>query len=201
MEDLYGGNKDLLIQITLLGDVKVGKSSIVQTYLEKPFFERYEPTIEDMYRKCIQIKNKTVFLNILDTSGCNEFGTMLDLYIQKTDGFIFVCSPDNNNSLAKLEEIYQKIMNIKEINDGSNLSLFLCRNKSDIEPRYSTISNEQCRKFALEHHCEYFTTSAKTRENIELLFESVINDCYKKKYLTKFTPKSTKGKKKKCTIL
>ena len=63
-------------RLVILGSPKVGKSSIVNRFLNDKFEAQYKPTIEEFYRKVYRIKGETYRLDILDTSGFQPFPAM-----------------------------------------------------------------------------------------------------------------------------
>eukprot|EP01084_Bolivina_argentea_P296710 511046_1 len=85
-DDRESGPKKKKIQITILGDVGVGKSTLINRYLNNEFTENYTPTIVDCYTQTISLNDseyehsRRVFSgldfdinemeqNILDTAG------------------------------------------------------------------------------------------------------------------------------------
>ncbi|PIO13506.1 hypothetical protein AB205_0024380, partial [Aquarana catesbeiana] len=58
----------------------------------------YDPTIEDFYRKEIEVDSSPSVLEILDTAGTEQFASMRDLYIKNGQGFILVYSLVNQQS-------------------------------------------------------------------------------------------------------
>jgi len=67
-----------MTKITMLGDGGVGKSALtVRFYNDEWVGDAYDPTVEDMYRKQTDVDNKPSVLNILDTSGQEEYSAMV----------------------------------------------------------------------------------------------------------------------------
>ena len=62
------------------------------------FIEKYDPTIEDFYRKEIEVDHNPCVLEILDTAGTEQFASMRDLYIKNGQGFIVAYSLTNHQT-------------------------------------------------------------------------------------------------------
>ena len=56
-------------KIVVMGSGGVGKSAITVRFVQEIFVEKYDPTIEDSYRKNVVIDDKQYMLEILDTAG------------------------------------------------------------------------------------------------------------------------------------
>jgi len=63
--------------------IAVGKSSVVLRFITNTFGEEYLPTIEDRYRKVIDVNGTTVNLDILDTAGQEEFTSARDVWARE----------------------------------------------------------------------------------------------------------------------
>jgi len=88
------------VNIVVFGSGGVGKTSLVRRYLYNCFQEKYQPTIEDDYRKVISYKGNLCDLTILDTTGTHQFPAMRNLAIRNGDGFIIVYAIDDKLSLG-----------------------------------------------------------------------------------------------------
>lgn len=56
-------------KVVVLGSGGVGKSALTVQFVSGCFMEKYDPTIEDFYRKEIEVDNSPCVLEILDTAG------------------------------------------------------------------------------------------------------------------------------------
>lgn len=77
------------------------------------FVERYDPTIEDSYRKQVEIDNRICMLEILDTAGTEQFTAMRDLYLENGHGFILMFSITDQSTINDLVEIRKQIIRVK----------------------------------------------------------------------------------------
>ncbi|KAK7713035.1 Ras-related protein rsr1 [Botryosphaeria dothidea] len=62
--------------IVVLGSGGVGKSCLTAQFVQNVWIESYDPTIEDSYRKAIDVDGRSVVLEILDTAGTEQFTAM-----------------------------------------------------------------------------------------------------------------------------
>jgi len=56
-------------KIVVLGSGGVGKSALTVQFVQGIFVEKYDPTIEDSYRKQVEVDSQQCMLEILDTAG------------------------------------------------------------------------------------------------------------------------------------
>jgi len=59
--------------IVVLGSGGVGKSCLTAQFVQNIWIESYDPTIEDSYRKTLEVDGRQVVLEILDTAGTEQF--------------------------------------------------------------------------------------------------------------------------------
>jgi small GTP-binding protein len=90
----------------VLGSGGVGKSALTVQFVTGSFIEKYEPTIEDFYRKEIVVDSSPSVLENLDTAGTEQFASMRDLYIKNGQGFILVYSLVNQQSFQDIKPVH-----------------------------------------------------------------------------------------------
>ncbi|XP_077883144.1 ras-related protein Rap-1A isoform X4 [Ictidomys tridecemlineatus] len=56
-------------KLVVLGSGGVGKSALTVQFVQGIFVEKYDPTIEDSYRKQVEVDCQQCMLEILDTAG------------------------------------------------------------------------------------------------------------------------------------
>ncbi|KAF2083960.1 putative ras small monomeric GTPase [Saccharata proteae CBS 121410] len=151
--------------IVVLGSGGVGKSCLTAQFVQNVWIESYDPTIEDSYRKAIDVDGRSVVLEILDTAGTEQFSE--ELYMKTGQGFLLVFSITSMTSLQELAELRDQIIRIK---DDERVPIVLVGNKSDLEEDRAVTRS---RAFAVSQawgSCPYYETSARRRANVDEVF-------------------------------
>jgi len=94
------------------------------------FVEKYDPTIEDSYRKQVEVDGQQCMLEILDTAGTEQFTAMRDLYMKNGQGFVLVYSITSQATFNDLAELRDQILRVK---DTDRVPMVLVGNKCDLE--------------------------------------------------------------------
>ena len=156
-------------KIIVLGNEGVGKSSILLQFIQGIFVTKYDPTIEDSYRKIIEINGTQYFLEILDTAGGTQT-PLRDLFIKDSNGFVLVYAINSKSSFNELPEYRDHILRVK---DTDNFNCILVGNKSDLEDE-RTVSTEELKQVGSRWRNTTIESSAKLNHNITKLFEDLI---------------------------
>ena len=78
-------------KITVLGSGGVGKSALTIRLITGTYEANYDPTIEDSYRKQVQIDGQPALLDILDTAGQEEYAALQDQCMSYTINIPILC--------------------------------------------------------------------------------------------------------------
>lgn len=116
-------------KVVLLGSE--GKSALAVQFASGTFVEKYDSTIEDFYRKEIDIDGSPVVLVILDTAGTEQFASMRDLYIKNGDGFLLVYSVTNAQTFIDVQPLRDYIFRVKGVHRAK--PIVLVGNNCDME--------------------------------------------------------------------
>ena len=165
---------DHSFKILLLGDLKVGKSSIMRRFINDIFNNSYETTIPiDFGIKEYKFKEKLVKLQIWDTAGENRFHSIYKANYGKSNGIILIYDLENLDSFKKINNL------IKEIEESKALNSYkvLVGNKCDSLDR--VVTEEEGKKLADNYKMDYFEISAKNDQNIIELFYHIVNEIIK----------------------
>jgi len=162
-------------KLVVLGTGSVGKSALTVQYINGVFVEKYDPTIEDSYRKSVDVEGESMIVEIIDTAGAEQFHCMRDLYMKDANGFLLIYSVASRSSFLEIQDLHDEIMRIK---DRDNFPCVIVGNKCDLESReVSTKDGELlAKKFK---NCEFMETSAKCRINVNESFDLLIKNVHK----------------------
>jgi len=126
-------------KIVVLGSGGVGKSALTVQFVQGIFVEKYDPTIEDSYRKPVEVDNENYMLEILDTAGTEQFTAMRDLYMKNGQGFSLVYSIIAESTFNDLPDLRDQILRVK---DTDSIPMVLVGNKCDLKDQRK-ITTEQ----------------------------------------------------------
>ncbi len=98
-------------KFVFLGDQGVGKSSIIQRYIQDSFNLDQSPTIGiDFSIKNIQIGEQTYKLHLWDTAGQERFKSLIPAYIKDCQVAIIVYDVTSQDSFKNISNWHKTIM-------------------------------------------------------------------------------------------
>lgn len=159
------------IPVVVLGGGAVGKSCLTIQYIQGHFVDRYDATIEDVYRKPVEIDGSNSVLTIVDTAGQDAFGTMREQYMKTGQGFVLVYSITDTDSFQQLKKIYAQLRRTK--GEGSSIPCIVVANKLDLDAQRA-VQREEGINFARQANCEFIEVSAKNRLEVEEVFTRLV---------------------------
>ena len=159
---------EYIFKIILIGSSGVGKSSILQRYIQKVFSDSYSCTIGvDFFMKSIDIGDKSIKLQLWDTAGTEKFRSITTGYYRGANAAFVVFDLTSKASFNSLNEWIENYY--KYSNPDSEKNVVLIGNKSDLVDKRE-VTQEEIEKFAKDNHIIYFETSAKDGKNIDECF-------------------------------
>lgn len=165
---------DHLLKLLLIGDMAVGKTSLLLKFCDDKFSTNLMSTIGiDFKIKTLEINGKKVKLQIWDTAGQEKYHTITTAYYRGSQGIMMVYDITN---LQSFENINRWVKNINDYADDTAVKMIVA-NKIDMEfdeKRGRLISKNRGTELALNHDMDFIETSAKTGENIEQAFELLV---------------------------
>ncbi|MFX0182137.1 MAG: Rab family GTPase [Candidatus Hodarchaeota archaeon] len=158
-------------KIVLVGDVAVGKTSLINRFVKGFFTESYKATIGvDIFTKEISINGQEVNLQVWDIAGQTSFQQFRQRFFSGARGALLVFDLTIPQSLTSLHSSW-----IQDIgNTAGKIPLVLIGNKLDLTDLLIVKPNAVYS--LLEQHpniTSYFRTSAVTGENVEKAFHEL----------------------------
>ncbi|MFX0132556.1 MAG: Rab family GTPase [Candidatus Hodarchaeota archaeon] len=155
-------------KIVVCGDYAVGKTSLLNRYIDMKFTADYLPTLGvNMLRKEIQREDNKVKLMFWDIAGQELFAQVREQFYQGTQGAMLVYDVTRPDSFANISKWYQEIVE----GNKEHVHCILIGNKIDLE---KIVPTEEGKRFAEENKMFFFETSARTGKRIDEAFNYFI---------------------------
>ncbi|XP_052748287.1 ras-related protein Rab-24-like [Galleria mellonella] len=164
-------------KVVLLGCEHVGKTSLVIRFVTCSFNGNapYQNTIGAAFcAKKMYSKGRDFNVGIWDTAGSERYESMTKTYYRGTHAAIICYDPCDIYSWERLQHWMRELRIVEE-----DCKVYLCGTKKDIVDSGAAareVSEETVANYSkgLNGH---FLTSSKTGENVEELFQKVVDDC------------------------
>ena len=151
-------------KILLLGDFGVGKTSLIQRYIDNSFSDSYLTTIGvKISKKLLNFNEIECELLIWDVEGATANKQIPHTYFKGASGAIFVCDV---NRKSTIDDLYEHINTFLVVNKDAKY--VIAYNKSDL----LTIQQKE----ALNLSGNMFLTSAKDDTNVDKLFTTLAKE-------------------------
>ncbi len=166
------------IPVVVIGDERVGKTSIVMRYCKDAFEDVYLPTLcSDMYLKDVvdAANGKVITLQVWDIGGQEQYKVDKEHYLKKARVIIVVFAVDDVMTFMNLESWVHDARRIA----GRDVPVILVGNKTDLRGTIpSCITSDQIAGESRRCQCHAsIETSAKLATNVGALFDAVISAC------------------------
>lgn len=160
-----------LFKVLVIGNVDVGKTSIVQQYVRRQFPGGYRATVGvDFALKTLQLEPRTlVRLQLWDIAGQEQSQTMSRVYYRGAMGALVVFDLTNSQSLEAAARWKRDLDSKVRLQSGRPLPAVLLANKCDARRG----GRDDGLPAALDRFCQehsfsgWFETSAKDNINID----------------------------------
>lgn len=164
--------KKSLLKVIILGDSSVGKTSLMNQYVNKKFSNQYKATIgADFLTKDVVIDDKEVTIQIWDTAGQERFQSLGVAFYRGADCCVLVFDVTNPKSFDSLESWKEEFLIQSSPSDPDAFPFVVLGNKVD-EKEKRRVSTARAEAFC-GSKISYFETSAKQATNVSAAFEEI----------------------------
>lgn len=165
---------DEKIQLIIIGESNVGKTSLIRRYTNNLFNTNHLETVGiEFNTREEKINNKIIKVKIWDTAGQEIFQSLTKNFYRKADGIIIVFDVGNKESFEKLHDwiksVYDNIDSYREMN------LIIVGNKNDLEENRQ-VTQEEGVKLSEYFEIPYFEASAKNGNGVRTFMMKIIED-------------------------
>ena len=169
----------LNILVILVGDMGVGKSSLMSQYIKKEFPESPLPTIAiEFATKIIKIKEGGyVKAQIWDTAGQEKYKSITSHHYRKAVGALLVYDVTRRITFENCIKWYKEL----KVFTDQECVICIVGNKLDLiegNPNRREVSIEEGKNFAKKNKTLFFETSAKSNNNVVECFEELLQQIY-----------------------
>ena len=157
-------------KITLIGEQAVGKSSITRKYTKDEFSANILGTTGlEIQKKELIINDEKIIVTIFDSAGHERFRKIAESHYKGSNGLIFVY---DITEVKSFEIVNQWLQNI--FSEKNEIEVLLIGNKTDLADSRQ-IAQKDGIELANKFGIGFMETSAKTGENIQESFSSLMN--------------------------
>uniref|UniRef100_A0AAZ3SD70 Uncharacterized protein n=1 Tax=Oncorhynchus tshawytscha TaxID=74940 RepID=A0AAZ3SD70_ONCTS len=191
--------KKVLLKVIILGDSGVGKTSLMNQYVNRKFSNQYKATIgADFLTKEVMVDDRLVTMQsavptcfnmstivpvpnkakIWDTAGQERFQSLGVAFYRGADCCVLVFDVTAPNTFKTLDSWRDEFLIQASPRDPENFPFVVLGNKIDLENRQVTTKRAQawCQS---KDNIPYFETSAKEAINVEQAFQTIARNALK----------------------
>jgi small GTP-binding protein len=165
---------DITSKIAIIGDISVGKTSILRRYVYNEYTDMHNMTVgvDYMIKNIITDDKIKIGLQLWDTAGLERFRSITRMYHKGTSYILIVFDMSNIDTFYNAISIW--LNDIKMNNKEECPMIILIGNKKDI----TNISVDKVVNDWLSNNKEiiFFKTSLRDTESINNIFSYIIDD-------------------------
>lgn len=177
-------------KVVLLGEGRVGKTSILLRYIENSYIDGRPSTMQASYLdKHVVVddaatenkssssfnrsadssnKRREAQLSIWDTAGQERFHSLGPIYYRDAKGAVLVYDITDRPSFDRVRKWTKELR--KMVGDGTEICITIVGNKLDLERTRRAVESEEARKYARSVGADFIEVSAKTGSGVEDVF-------------------------------
>jgi len=170
----YSGKKKNTLKVVIIGDTAVGKTCLLQRYMNGKFSSQHRATVgADFLSKDIALGSKNFNLQVWDTAGQERFQSIGSAFYRGSDCCVVVYDITSAKSFENLENWKTEFISQGGIKNPDTFPFIILGNKCDKE------TERKVTRAKAETWCQenggygYFETSAKDDIAVADAFERI----------------------------
>ncbi|XP_068669430.1 uncharacterized protein [Aristolochia californica] len=167
----------LSFKLVLLGDGRVGKTSLALRYVNNVFSEKQEATGQASYlTKRLVIEGVPVTLSIWDTAGQEKFHALGPIYYRDADAALLVYDITDSDTFVRVKNWVKELQQMA----SKSIVMVIAANKSDLV-RSKKFDLQEAENYSTSIGATLFVTSAKLGTGIEEVFLDIATRLFQKR--------------------
>ena len=164
------------INIITLGNSSVGKTSLIQRYVDEIFKDTLATIgFNAKFKTKILSNGEKLKVYFYDTSGQEKYNSLSFNYIKNCHGILLMYDISKKESFTKIKDWLKNILEHKD----KDFPILLLGNKCDLEEKRE-VTKEEGDQLAKELKLNFYETSNKDNINIEKAITELIEMIYKR---------------------
>ena len=164
------------INIITLGNSSVGKTSLIQRYVDEIFEDTFATIgFNTKFKTKILSNGEKLKVYFYDTSGQEKYNSLSFNYIKNCHGILLMYDISEKQSFLKIKDWLKNIYEHKD----EDFPILLLGNKCDLEEKRE-VTKEEGDQLAKELKLNFYETSNKDNINIEKAITELIEMIYKR---------------------
>ena len=160
----------MIFKMILIGDSGVGKTNILNRYVNDTFSETTKSTVGvELGTKVEEYNNTKIKVQIWDTAGQERYKSITKTYYKGAKGAFIVYDITNKDTFKNVDKWIQDLREFGE----DDAAILIVGNKSDLEEKRE-VTAEEVKKKAEIYKMAYCETSALKSKNIDYAFQTLI---------------------------
>jgi len=164
----------VLLKVIILGDSGVGKTSLMNQYVNKRFSNQYKATIgADFLTKEVMVDDRLVTMQLWDTAGQERLQSQGVAFYRGADCCVLVYDVNSAKSFETLDSWRDEFLIQASPHDPENFPFVVLGNKIDVEEGKRQVTQKRAMTWCQSKgNIPYFETSAKEAINVEQAFQT-----------------------------
>lgn len=164
-------------KVVLLGEGRVGKTSILLRYIKGEYDDRQISTLQASYlENNISVDGTDVKLSVWDTAGQERFHALGPIYYRDADAALLVYDITDGESFTKVRTWVKELRKIV----GNNIAINIAGNKFDLQ-KNRNVDLAEAEAYAASVNATHWHTSAKKNIGIDECFLELTQKIIKQK--------------------
>ena len=187
-------SKKVMLKVIILGCSGVGKTSLMNQFVNHKFSNQYKATIgADFLTKEVDVDGQTVVLQLWDTAGQERFQSLGVAFYRGADCCVLVYDITDQKSFDALDSWRDEFLIQASPRDPENFPFLVLGNKADMDSKRKVSKSRAQTWCKAKHEIPHFETSAMDASHVDEAFMRIARDALKnerKKDIPAYTPQT-----------